>query len=54
MAIGEAAPLGPAADRARSECLKLFRAPEVRAAVTDNPDLLERVRALMQSPGMAA
>ena len=33
MAAGETAPLGPAADRAKAEAIKLFRTPETRAAL---------------------
>ena len=51
---GEAAPLGPAADRAKGEALRLVRLPEAREAFAQHPDLAERVRAMAQSGGMAA
>ncbi|HEY2659941.1 MAG TPA: hypothetical protein VGI79_09480 [Caulobacteraceae bacterium] len=54
LASGEAAPIGPAADRARNEALKMARLPEVREAMAQYPDLLDRVRALTHSGGMAA
>ena len=54
IAIGEAAPLGPAADRARAEALKLVRNPELREELAKSPDAVERVRGMMQSAGMAA
>jgi hypothetical protein len=54
LATGEAAPLGPAADRAKAEALKLVRQPEVRAELVDSPDTVEKVKALMQTAGMAA
>ena len=54
IAVGEAAPLGPAADRARSEALKLVRNPELREELSKSPDAVDRVRVMMQSAGMAA
>ena len=54
MAIGEAAPLGPAADRARSEALKLVRHPDLREELAKSPESVEKVRGMMQSAGMAA
>eukprot|EP01035_Chromulina_nebulosa_P033266 gene33266-44535_t len=54
MAVGEAAPLGPAADRARAEALKLVRNPEFREALSKSPEAVERVRGMMQTAGMAA
>ncbi len=54
LASGEAAPFGPAADRARVEALKMARLPEVREAMGQYPDLLDRVRHLAQPGGMAA
>ena len=54
LAGGDAAPLGPAADRARLEATKLMRLPETRMALAMAPDALEQVRSLAQSAGMAA
>lgn len=54
IALGEAAPLGPAADRARNEALKLVRNPELREELARSPEAVEKVRGLMQSAGMAA
>jgi hypothetical protein len=54
MAVGEAAPLGPAADRARAEALKLVRNPEFRDELSRSPEAVERVRGMMQTAGMAA
>lgn len=54
LASGETAPLGPAADRAKAEALKLLRVPEIRGEIAANPDALERVRGLMQATGLAA
>ncbi len=46
LAAGEAAPLGPAADRARDEALRLLRRPEVRAAMAGAPETDEILRGL--------
>ena len=54
MACGETAPLGPAADRARQEVIRMMRAPELRADLAKSPDLLEKARDLLQSGGIAA
>jgi len=53
-AAGDAAPLGPVAERARMEATKLMRLQETRTALAESPDALERVRALAQTAGMAA
>ncbi len=54
LASGEGAPLGPAADRARAEALRLVRSPEARTALSTQPEMLERVRGLMMNAGVAA
>lgn len=54
IAVGEAAPLGPAAERARSEAMRLVRNPELREELAKSPEAVEKVRGLMQSAGMAA
>lgn len=54
LAIGEAAPLGPAADRARAEALKLTRAPELREEVSRSPEAADKVRGLLKAAGLAA
>jgi hypothetical protein len=54
LAAGESAPLGPAAERARSEALKLVRLPETREQLAAQPDQVETVRALIQQAGVAA
>lgn len=54
LAAGESAPLGPAADRARGEALKLVRLPETRSALSEAPDQVETVRTLLQQAGLAA
>ncbi|MBX9802073.1 MAG: hypothetical protein K2Y04_04825 [Caulobacteraceae bacterium] len=54
LAAGETAPLGPAAERARAEAVKLFRAPESRAALSAAPETLVPLKGLMQAAGLAA
>ncbi len=54
LAAGETAPAGPAADRAKAEALKLFRAPESRAVLSAAPEALTPLRGLMQAAGLAA
>jgi hypothetical protein len=54
LACGEAAPLGPAADRARAEVRKLVRNPETRQALAAAPEQVETVRTLMQQAGLLA
>jgi hypothetical protein len=54
VAAGQTGPLGPAADRAKAEVLKLMKAPETRNALAAAPDSLVEVRSLMKSAGMAA
>lgn len=54
LAAGETAPLGPAADRAKAEAVKLFRAPEARAALAAAPETLAPLKGLMRAAGLAA
>jgi hypothetical protein len=54
LASGESAPLGPAADRARSEALRLVRHEDTRAEFTKAPDQVDAVRELIQQAGLAA
>ena len=54
LAVGEAGPTGPAADRARSEALKLLRSPDARAELAESPAELHKVRNLLQAAGLAA
>ena len=46
LASGDAAPLGPAAERARAEALRLMKSPELRAEIAAQPELTEKLRAL--------
>ena len=54
LAAGETGPTGPAADRAKAEALKLFRAPEARAALHAEPQSVMVIKGLMQAAGLAA
>jgi hypothetical protein len=54
LAAGESAPLGPAANRARTEAIKLFRQDDTRAALAAAPEAMAQVRVLIQQAGMAA
>ncbi len=53
LASGETAPIGPAADRAKAEAMKLVRADEVRQELSST-DQMEAVRGLIQRAGLAA
>ena len=48
MAVGETAPHGPAADRARAEALKLVRQDDVRTELAKTPERMGQVRDLIQ------
>jgi hypothetical protein len=54
LATGEAAPLGPAADRARAAAMKLLRSEAARGELAASPSQLGQVRDLLQLAGMAA
>ncbi|WP_309606713.1 hypothetical protein [Phenylobacterium sp.] len=54
IASGEVAPLGPAADRARAEALKLARQDNTRAELTVAPDRLDAIRDLLRHASLAA
>ena len=54
LACGEAAPLGPAADRAKAEVLRLIRTPEVRKELAESPEAAAKVMPLVQQLMAAA
>jgi hypothetical protein len=54
LATGEAAPLGPAAERARAAALKLLRSDAARAELAAAPSQLGQVRDLLQAAGLAS
>ena len=49
MTNGETAPLGPAADRARAEAVKMLRIPEVRQAADADTEASAALQSLMQA-----
>ena len=49
MALGESAPVGPAAARAKDAAVKLGKSPEIRADLSLAPDTIERLRPLMMA-----
>jgi hypothetical protein len=49
MALGETAPTGPAAARAKAAALKLGKSPDIRADLAKSPDVLEKLRPLMMA-----
>ncbi|MDB5458371.1 MAG: hypothetical protein JWO72_112 [Caulobacteraceae bacterium] len=51
MALGESAPLGPAATRAKDAAVKLGKSPDIRADLAKAPEVIERLRPLMQAAG---
>jgi len=54
LACGENAPLGPAADRARVEALKLARNEKLRAELVEAPERVDQIRDLLQHAALAA
>lgn len=54
LASGESAPLGPAANRAKVEALKLVRQEDTRAELAAAPEQMSAVRDLIQQAGLAA
>ncbi|WGM32524.1 hypothetical protein [Brevundimonas sp. NIBR11] len=54
LAAGETAPLGPASERAKAEAIKIFRAPEARAALSAAPETIAPLKGLMKAAGLAA
>ncbi len=54
LATGEAAPVGPAADRARAAAMKLLRSDAARNELAAAPGQLGQVRELLHQAGLAA
>ncbi len=54
LACGETAPLGPAADRARTEALALARNDATRAELSGAPERLDAIRDLLRHAALAA
>jgi hypothetical protein len=49
MALGETAPLGPAAVKAKDAALKLGKSPDLRAELAKSPEVIEKLRPLMMA-----
>lgn len=54
LASGEAAPLGPVADKARAEALKLARLDSTRSELAQAPERVDAIRDLLQHAALAA
>lgn len=54
LASGETAPLGPAADRAKVEAIRLAKQDEIRTELAAAPQRVEAFRDLIQQAGLAA
>lgn len=54
LAVGDAGPTGPVADRARLEALKMMRQDEVKADLGKSPERMVAVRQLVQQLGAMA
>jgi hypothetical protein len=54
LAVGEAGPTGPVAERAKAAAVKLMKSDEGRAELSSAPEALARVRDMLQSAGLAA
>jgi hypothetical protein len=54
LSMGEAAPTGPATERARAAALKLLRSDSVRAELAAAPGQLAQVRDMLHTAGIAA
>jgi hypothetical protein len=54
LASGEAGPLGPAADRARAEALKLARHNDTRTELGEAPERVDAIRDLLKHASLAA
>jgi len=53
LAMGEAGPTGPVADKARLEALKLARAPEARDELAASPETMDLLKGLVQQKAAA-
>ena len=54
LACGEAAPRGPASERAKAESVKLLRNAGTRTELAAAPETLDRVKSLLAQAGLAA
>lgn len=54
MASGQSCPVGPGADRAKAEALRLLKNPDTRQALATDAAALPALKPLMQAAGLAA
>ena len=54
LASGEAAPVGPASEKARGEVMRLLRSPDAREAPMGSPEAAGKLRPMLQAVGLAA
>ena len=53
LAMGEAGPTGPVADKAKTEVLKLARAPEAREELANSPETMDLLKGMVQQKAAA-
>ncbi len=53
-ASGQAAPLGPVADQAKTEVMRILRMPAVQETLSNNPQAVAQLKPMMQAAGLAA
>ncbi len=53
-AAGNAVPLGPVSEQAKSEVLRLLRMPQIRESLMGNPQAMAALKPMMQAAGLAA
>ena len=53
LAMGEAGPTGPVADKAKAEAMKLARAPEAREELANSPETMDLLKGMVQQKAAA-
>ncbi len=53
LAMGEAGPTGPVADKAKAEVMKLARAPETREELAASPETMDLLKGMVQQKAAA-
>jgi hypothetical protein len=53
LAMGEAGPTGPVADKAKVEAMKLARAPEAREELANSPETMDLLKGMVQQKAAA-
>ncbi len=53
LAMGEAGPTGPVADKAKAEAMKLARAPEAREELASSPEIMDLLKGMVQQKAAA-